>query len=576
MPTAAAPLLTTVIRFPDNYPITSGSPAGLSSIRLGQSVSGGERIDLTISREGFPVDTAFIGPQRGGIALSPFRFERQGGDMIINFSRPVDTFAVRMGDFGADSPDRLSLRAYASPNGSGRLLAASTSALPTEPPGTRTWNERRLSVRAPGIQSIRMIGGTPQFPHSVFYNDFHTSFTVPSVAKTRLTKAALAVGKGAGGARNAASAVKMGLKAAATCGAAAKPPITVLTGGLCLTSTAATAGYIHKTGTAVHDIRKILDDPPRFDYNELADLRAPNFVAPFDLQGLSEEERGQIIGLLSGFAESRHLYAAWLTTLERYQGAEIAGDSAAMERQFTHLETIISSLSVLTAKNIAGLRYWGERLEAEFGPLVVTEAEAREFFRSIRESGMPDYMTSMLESFGYDERARSLIGEALGSLDVDGDIVVTIASITSPLDELLRNIACVSGGCFIDHRTITIPDGQFELSFDYFNFGSDSLVSLFIDGALFDNLIFSPSGETGPNKLALTLDANDFLTSMISLSFFVNDANPVTIGEISTRQIFDDDTVAIPLPSSISLFGMALVLLAIPFARRVKKPAWVV
>ena len=71
-----------------------------------------------------------------------------------------------MGDYGEDT-DTLILEAYSELGGTGTLLASSTFVLT---PGS-SFSFSTLSVAASGIRSVRFIGGSPDFPNSVFYDN---------------------------------------------------------------------------------------------------------------------------------------------------------------------------------------------------------------------------------------------------------------------------------------------------------------------------------------------------------------------------------------------------------------------
>jgi hypothetical protein len=133
--------------------------AGLT-INISRPSSGFDIVDNTVAGQtGKP-------PTWGARSLDPF-FNSGGASFLINFSQALSSFAVEFGDFGGDSVDNLVLQAFSGANGTGTLLASSStpySALTF--PGFAT-----ASVTASGINSITMIGGTPSFVHSVFYDN---------------------------------------------------------------------------------------------------------------------------------------------------------------------------------------------------------------------------------------------------------------------------------------------------------------------------------------------------------------------------------------------------------------------
>lgn len=117
----------------------------------------------------------------GLISLDPFIFFLNG-PFIIDFSSPVSAFLVQFGDYGGDTPDTLSLQAFAGAGGSGALLDSDNTGS-----FTGDWDDVDSTVfgtgavGAAGIRSIVMMGGSTAFGHSVFYDNISvvTDATVP-------------------------------------------------------------------------------------------------------------------------------------------------------------------------------------------------------------------------------------------------------------------------------------------------------------------------------------------------------------------------------------------------------------
>jgi hypothetical protein len=109
----------------------------------------------------------------GSKSLDPFYQQTQSTPFVVNFSLPVTSVSIMMGDYGDDMNDVLVLKAFSGSNASGTVLASGSDSLPL---GGTAFDSRTLSVSAAGINSISLIGGSPFFPHSVFYDNLTVTF----------------------------------------------------------------------------------------------------------------------------------------------------------------------------------------------------------------------------------------------------------------------------------------------------------------------------------------------------------------------------------------------------------------
>jgi hypothetical protein len=144
---------------------------------------------ITMTKSGITVDIYREGGATFGIAdLSPFAtFPASWGQrtlnpfvggtgntaFIANISPGVQGVSLEMGDFGADADD-LILEAYSGLDGTGTLLGTATGFLP---PGGSTFGFATLSTTGADIRSIRFIGGSPNFPNSVYYDNLQLTST---------------------------------------------------------------------------------------------------------------------------------------------------------------------------------------------------------------------------------------------------------------------------------------------------------------------------------------------------------------------------------------------------------------
>jgi hypothetical protein len=153
-----------------------GSRTNLSSTKSGITIyiyrEGGKRFDTTlVSVSDF-----------GNISLDPF-YDTNQGAFIVNFSVPVASVSVDMGDYNGGTilgdtlpieNDDLLLQAYINDNATGAMLDSDTDELiDTGKLNPWQFNYRTLSV-GPAvncIKSIKMIGGNFSGFNSVFYDN---------------------------------------------------------------------------------------------------------------------------------------------------------------------------------------------------------------------------------------------------------------------------------------------------------------------------------------------------------------------------------------------------------------------
>jgi hypothetical protein len=199
---------TIVFDFEDQ-PATFIPPAlrtgALTTLTMTDTESG---LSVTITRESdgqfdLVSNTGDIGNQAGKpaafglISLDPFYQQTFNTAFILNFSSPITSFSVDMGDYGttgADYDDVLLLQAYSALNGTGALLDSDSGIygsggfLTADPSDDII----TLQVAALGINSIRMIGGSSgdyaggKFPNSMFYDNLTAETTAVPEPTTML------------------------------------------------------------------------------------------------------------------------------------------------------------------------------------------------------------------------------------------------------------------------------------------------------------------------------------------------------------------------------------------------------
>ncbi len=134
----------------------------------------------------------------GEVSLSPFNGDGGAGvnsPFVIEFSVPIQSFIVTMGDWGEDA-DSLLLVGYEGPG----LTGASASTSGELPIGPNTvFTSDTLVLRTPahiaGFRSYTMQGGGVTWPNSVYYDNIH-AVAVPEASAISLVAVALLIGTG--------------------------------------------------------------------------------------------------------------------------------------------------------------------------------------------------------------------------------------------------------------------------------------------------------------------------------------------------------------------------------------------
>jgi hypothetical protein len=175
-------------------------PGALSSLTMTES---GLSVTITRESEGRFDLVSNTGNQDekplefGSVSLDPFFQQGLNTAFILNFSSPITSFSVDMGDYGtpgADYDDVLLVQAYSGLNATGSLLDSDSDSYSDLRGFIPTPNDAiiALQVAASGITSIRMIGGSSgdypggKFPNSMFYDNLTAETTAVPEPTTML------------------------------------------------------------------------------------------------------------------------------------------------------------------------------------------------------------------------------------------------------------------------------------------------------------------------------------------------------------------------------------------------------
>ena len=156
--------------------VLTGLASEKSRIRIVVFREGNVEFDLVDNTAGFQIIKPLV--EYGAVSLDPF-FDFSDSAFIVNFSVPVSSVSVAMGDYntriGAPEQDNdvLTLEAYSLANATGTLLDNDQIDLPDTPAEVNSFSFETLFVATAGecIRSILMIGGSEGIgPNSVFYD----------------------------------------------------------------------------------------------------------------------------------------------------------------------------------------------------------------------------------------------------------------------------------------------------------------------------------------------------------------------------------------------------------------------
>jgi hypothetical protein len=135
-------------------------------------------------------------------SLDPFFQQTIATAFIINLSGPATAISLETGDYGSPGGldfDNWYMDAYDATDLGGNLVDSQTGVYGNNAFTTIV----TASVNGPGIRSVRLIGGSTNFVHSLFYDNFtietDSGPTVPGIpepATLVLTLSALVVGAG--------------------------------------------------------------------------------------------------------------------------------------------------------------------------------------------------------------------------------------------------------------------------------------------------------------------------------------------------------------------------------------------
>ncbi|MGI9166477.1 MAG: PEP-CTERM sorting domain-containing protein [Pyrinomonadaceae bacterium] len=147
--------------------------SALTSLTLTQ---GGLTMILTReSGAGFYINANNLPPAWGARSLSPATAASNA--FIANFSQGLSGISIEMGDFGNDA-DVTTIEAYSGIGGTGIPMATATANLAG---GGASFTFVNLSLANAQIHSIRFIGGSPNYPNSVLYDNITVTFGAQAV-----------------------------------------------------------------------------------------------------------------------------------------------------------------------------------------------------------------------------------------------------------------------------------------------------------------------------------------------------------------------------------------------------------
>ena len=164
---------------------SSSLQTGLTTLGLS---AGGLTATLTRPGSTFGITNVAFGGSR---SLTPFE-NTANFAFFLNFSQGITGLSIDMGDFRFSDDDILTIELYSGLNGTGSLLGSSSVFLSGTGSGF-AFLTPSVSTASPAL-SARFIGGSNEFPNSVFYDNITATFGPTSAVPEPGTLALMASG----------------------------------------------------------------------------------------------------------------------------------------------------------------------------------------------------------------------------------------------------------------------------------------------------------------------------------------------------------------------------------------------
>jgi sugar lactone lactonase YvrE len=107
----------------------------------------------------------------GARTLDPYCCSASADAFIFALSVPATSISIEFGHYGGDPADAISMRAYSGPTATGSPVAELSDTFPATPQGAPFAVRRLTLTSATPFRTVRIIGGDPAFPNSVFIDN---------------------------------------------------------------------------------------------------------------------------------------------------------------------------------------------------------------------------------------------------------------------------------------------------------------------------------------------------------------------------------------------------------------------
>ncbi|MCO8121263.1 hypothetical protein NHH03_05900 [Stieleria sp. TO1_6] len=148
-----------------NFPITG--PISLTEQNLTMTISHENDLEFAFNRRSglaFNESFGFQAFSTFGDSMGQSRFDP--GAFILDFDTAIESISVDMGDFGVEA-DNLLIQGFSSTGGTGLMIDEDTGFVPD----INGFHFDTVQISGTGIRSVRIIGGSPDVPNSVFYDN---------------------------------------------------------------------------------------------------------------------------------------------------------------------------------------------------------------------------------------------------------------------------------------------------------------------------------------------------------------------------------------------------------------------
>jgi len=131
-------------------------------------------LTITISQGGHPFTFSDISDLNGSAVYGKSSLQSFGPSdnfpFYVDFSSPINSFTVQMGNLGLGIVDTLDVMAFAGPHATGTRLGSNSTTM-SLPSDASSIFIKTLAISGSGIRSVQFMGGSSADPNSLYYDN---------------------------------------------------------------------------------------------------------------------------------------------------------------------------------------------------------------------------------------------------------------------------------------------------------------------------------------------------------------------------------------------------------------------